>query len=107
MSRRGIVIAALAFGAALCAASPARAQAPAAPAPTADPRIQALVAAISVDRLKALDTTLVGFGTRNTLSDATGISSVSVACCRRYRLIPSLGGSARIPARCCHAINAG
>ena len=35
------------------------------------PRIQALVAAISVDRLKALDTTLVGFGTRNTLSNAT------------------------------------
>ena len=32
-------------------------------------RVQALVAAISVDRLKALDTTLVGFGTRNTLSD--------------------------------------
>ena len=40
-------------------------------APSADPRIQALVAAISVDRLKALDTTLVGFGTRNTLSNAT------------------------------------
>jgi hypothetical protein len=40
-------------------------------APSADPRIQALVAAISVDRLKALDTTLVGFGTRNTLSTAT------------------------------------
>ena len=39
--------------------------------PSADPRIQALVAAISVDRLKALDTTLVGFGTRNTLSNAT------------------------------------
>ena len=38
---------------------------------TADARIQALVAAISVDRLKALDTTLVGFGTRNTLSNAT------------------------------------
>jgi len=39
--------------------------------PTADPRIQALVAAISVDRMKALDTKLVAFGTRNTLSDAT------------------------------------
>jgi hypothetical protein len=45
------------------AASPVR--------PDADPRIQALVAAISVDRLRALDTTLVGFGTRNTLSDTT------------------------------------
>src|SRR4029079_6415791 len=39
--------------------------------PSDDPRIESLVAAISVDRLKALDTTLVGFGTRNTLSDAT------------------------------------
>ncbi len=43
--------------------------APAAPPPSADPRIERLVAAISVDRLRALDTTLVGFGTRNTLSD--------------------------------------
>ena len=47
-----------------------QAQTPA-PTPSADPRIQALVAAISVDRMKALDTTLVGFGTRNTLSNAT------------------------------------
>jgi Peptidase family M28 len=39
--------------------------------PSADSRIQALVAAISAERLKALDTTLVGFGTRNTLSNAT------------------------------------
>ena len=39
--------------------------------PDADPRIQALVAAVSAERMKALDTTLVGFGTRNTLSDAT------------------------------------
>jgi hypothetical protein len=39
--------------------------------PDADPRIQALVAAVTADRLKALDTTLVGFGTRNTLSDTT------------------------------------
>jgi hypothetical protein len=49
--------------------------APGAPAaavrPDADPRIQALVAAISVDRLRTLDTTLVGFGTRNTLSNQT------------------------------------
>ena len=58
--------------AAVGAVPAARAQAQtAAPTATADARIQALVAAISVDRLKALDTTLVGFGTRNTLSNAT------------------------------------
>jgi hypothetical protein len=39
--------------------------------PDADARIQALVAAVSAERMKALDTTLVSFGTRNTLSDAT------------------------------------
>jgi hypothetical protein len=53
---------------------PARAAAPAGGAairPDADPRIQALVAAVSADRMKALDTTLVAFGTRNTLSNAT------------------------------------
>ncbi len=54
--------------------APAPAPAPAGAAvirPDADPRIEALVAAVSADRLKALDTTLVGFGTRNTLSNAT------------------------------------
>jgi Peptidase family M28 len=60
-------LAALAIvGGAAVGAVPAQAQ-----TPTADPRIQALVAAISAERLKALDTTLVGFGTRNTLSNAT------------------------------------
>ena len=34
-------------------------------------RIEKIVAAISQERLKALDTTLVGFGTRNTLSNQT------------------------------------
>jgi hypothetical protein len=56
------------IAAAVCAVPAARAQSP---TPSADPRVQALVAAISVERLKALDTTLVGFGTRNTLSNAT------------------------------------
>src|SRR5687767_12855997 len=36
-----------------------------------DPRIEALVAAVSQDRLKRLLPALVAFGTRNTLSDAT------------------------------------
>jgi hypothetical protein len=40
-----------------------------APKPDADPRIEKLVASISEDRLKELLTRLVGFGTRNTLSD--------------------------------------
>jgi hypothetical protein len=37
----------------------------------ADPRIEALVATISEGRLRDIDTRLVAFGTRNTLSDAT------------------------------------
>jgi hypothetical protein len=49
-------------------AGPAAAQGPA-PRPDVDPRIEKIVAAISQDRMKALDTTLVGFGTRNTLSN--------------------------------------
>ena len=42
-----------------------------APRPDADPRIEKIVASISEDRLKELLTKLVGFGTRNTLSDQT------------------------------------
>jgi len=75
-TRRAVV--AVVVGAVLAAAPAAQTQTqgqgqPPATAsrPSADPRIEALVAAISVDRLKALDTTLVGFGTRNTLSNAT------------------------------------
>jgi len=73
-------VAAVVVGAVLAAAPAAQTQTQgqtngqppaAASRPSADPRIEALVAAISVDRLKALDTTLVGFGTRNTLSNAT------------------------------------
>ena len=41
------------------------------PAPEVDPRIQALVASVSQERLLALDSKLVSFGTRSTLSDAT------------------------------------
>ena len=39
--------------------------------PEVDPRIQKLVAAVSHERLERLLTTLVSFGTRNTLSDTT------------------------------------
>jgi Zn-dependent M28 family amino/carboxypeptidase len=41
------------------------------PRPDADPRIEKLVAAVSEQRLRELATTLVSFGTRNTLSDQT------------------------------------
>jgi hypothetical protein len=41
------------------------------PPPELDPRIEKLVSAVSQDRLEWLLTTLVSFGTRNTLSDAT------------------------------------
>ncbi len=49
----------------LLLSAPARAQV----APDADPRIQSLVASVSEARLKALATTLVGFGTRESMSD--------------------------------------
>lgn len=42
--------------------------------PDADPRIEKLVAAVSEQRLRDLDTKLVSFGTRSTLSDATSTS---------------------------------
>ena len=45
-----------------------------APAPDADPRIQRLVASVSEQRLRELDTKLVSFGTRMTLSDVTSTS---------------------------------
>ncbi len=45
-----------------------------APAADIDPRIQKLVAAVSEAHLRELDTKLVSFGTRNTLSDATSTS---------------------------------
>src|SRR5690349_6293059 len=42
------------------------------PPPTPDPAIAAAVAKVSADRLKATDTKLVGFGTRNTFSEKLG-----------------------------------
>jgi hypothetical protein len=44
----------------------------AAPAPASDPAIAAAVAKVSADRLKATDTKLVSFGTRNTFSEKLG-----------------------------------
>ena len=48
-----------------------RAQAPAGPAGTLDPRIIKLLDSVSEERLQQLLTKLVSFGTRNTLSDQT------------------------------------
>ena len=48
-----------------------RAAAQSAPAPDADPRVAAMVAAVSPSRLQQLVERLAGFGTRNTLSDTT------------------------------------
>lgn len=44
----------------------------AAPAPGPDPAIAAVVASVSAAQLKAYDTRLVGFGTRNTFSEKLG-----------------------------------
>ncbi len=54
----------------LLAVAPLAAQNPPAAAPAAtDPRLEAVVAAVSADSLRATVTRLVGFGTRHTLSD--------------------------------------
>ena len=59
---RWLVMAMVAWSWSLTAQSP--------PQPAADARIERLVASISEQRLRRLDTTLAGFGTRHTLSDA-------------------------------------
>lgn len=65
------LIATLAFAALASSAVGARADAPYAtiPAPTVDPRIAAMVNAVSAADLREFDTRLVGFGTRNDFSD--------------------------------------
>ncbi len=63
-----------AFGLAAAVAVPGVIGAQRAPAPDIDPRIQKLVASVSEQRLRELDTKLVSFGTRMTLSDATSTS---------------------------------
>src|SRR5262249_55488738 len=49
-----------------------RAQSPL--SPDADPRIQQLVASVSEQRLRELDTTLASFGTRETMSTTTSLT---------------------------------
>ncbi|MEX2015088.1 MAG: M20/M25/M40 family metallo-hydrolase, partial [Candidatus Hydrogenedentales bacterium] len=70
---------------ALLVAMPAVAAAQTAPRPDADPRIEKLVAAVSEQRLKELLTTLVSFGTRNTLSDQTS-STHGIGAARNWIL---------------------
>ena len=55
----------------LLLASPPVARGQATAGPDIDPHIEQLIAAISQDRLERLLKTLVAFGTRNTLSDAS------------------------------------
>lgn len=62
------------------APTPARAQGP---RPDADPRIAALVAAVSQERLQATVTRLAGFGTRNTLSDTVS-DTRGIGAARRW-----------------------
>lgn len=53
------------------------------PRPTADPRIEAMVKAVSPDRLRMLDTKLASFGTRWTLSDTISTTR-GVGAARRW-----------------------
>ena len=69
----------------ICLALPAIAAAQGAPRPDADPRIEKLVAAVSEERLRELATTLVSFGTRNTLSDQTS-STRGIGAARNWIL---------------------
>jgi len=55
----------------LLLAVPGLAASQSAPAPDVDPRVAALVEAVSQERMQRLLTTLVGFGTRETMSDTT------------------------------------
>lgn len=60
-------------------------QAPASPPapPTADPRVRAIVAAVSAQRLQADLTKLVGFGTRHTASDTVSVTR-GIGAARRW-----------------------
>ncbi len=78
-------------GLALCLAA-------AAPAPTApDPRIAAMVSAVSADRLAQTDRTLVGFGTRNDFSETSSTATHGVFAARdwiasQFRAIAATAG---------------
>lgn len=66
-----------------------------APAPDADPRIAKLVAAVSEQRLRDLDTKLVSFGTRSTLSDATSTAR-GIGAARQWILDEMKRSSSRL-----------
>ena len=68
---------------ALLIASPATTMAQGAPRPDADPRIEKLVAAVSEQRMRALVTKLVSFGTRSTLSDTVSTTQ-GIGAARRW-----------------------
>jgi hypothetical protein len=70
------------FGAFLLAPAMAQAQG-AAPRPDADPRISALVAAVSQERLQGIVTRLAAFGTRATLSDTVSTTR-GIGAARRW-----------------------
>jgi hypothetical protein len=59
------------FAILLLIAVPVEARARSAPSPDADPHIQQLVASVSEQRLRQLDTTLVSFGTRETIAEGS------------------------------------
>lgn len=68
-----------------CAAVPVQAaQYPAVAVPPADPRIKAMVAAISPAELKSIDTKLVGFGTRNAFSETSSTATRGVYAARAW-----------------------
>ena len=72
----------LAFG---FAVAPAGAAGPSViPKPRIDPRIRALTAAVSAADLRALDTKLVSFGTRNLFSETAGSSTRGVYASRDW-----------------------
>ncbi len=66
--------------ASICSASIASAQSA---RPDADPKVAALVAAVSQERLQAIVTKLSGFGTRNTLSDTVS-NTRGIGAARRW-----------------------
>jgi Peptidase family M28 len=67
----------------LAAQNPPVAPAPAAASSASDPRIAAIVAAVSADSLRATVTRLVGFGTRHTLSDTLSATR-GIGAARRW-----------------------
>ena len=77
-----LVTASAVFAALLLLASPVVGTAQG-PAPDADPRIETLVASVSVEHLRQILTTLAGFGTRHTLSD-TASATRGIGAARQW-----------------------